>query len=344
MKESSQQQNLSKTLSLSLDILQKKGIKNVKKNDKMKSIKPPNVKLMRSFTFRPIIKKTIDIYSITDCVLGTSSFSSVYLGYNDSINSKKKVAVKFIQGPQRTDDDSVIENEVNLLRKMKDSDRIVRLENFLTDEQRNCYMIFELAEYNLLNYIGVNGRLFSDEGYVRDVFKKIVEAVSDLHEKNIVHRDLKLENVFVFNSKETSIKIKIGDLGLSTICDRSQMLTQYCGSPLYSAPEVNKGIPYNGYKYDIWSLGIILYYLVYGFFPFNVFKNEINHDGLEDEEIKTKIITLLFKKIQTEELSFCEEKKISENCKSLIQSLLNKDPERRPFIEEVLKHPWFKKD
>jgi serine/threonine protein kinase len=338
MKESSPQ-NLVSHKSLSLDILQKKGIKN---NQKSYTFKPPNVKLTRSFTFRPIIKKSIDIYSITDCVLGTSSFSSVYLGYNNSI--KKKVAVKFIQGAQRMDGDSVIENEVNLLRKMKESERIVRLENFLTDEQRNCYMIFELADYNLLNYMSVNGSFFDEEGNVRNVFKKIVEAVGDLHEKNIVHRDMKLENVFVFNSKGTSIKIKIGDLGLSTVCERNQVLTQYCGSPLYSAPEVNKGIPYNGYKYDIWSLGIILYYLVYGYFPFNVFKNEITHDDLEEDEIKTKIITLLFQKIQTEELTFIEEKKISENCKSLIQTLLNKDPERRPFIEEVIKHSFFKKD
>lgn len=344
MKESSPQTNQTlvpnKNLSYSIDILQKK----VKKNKKnTKSIKPPHVKLMRSFTFRPIIKKTIDIYSITDCVLGSSSFSSVFLGYNDSLN--KKVAVKYIQSAQRVNDYSVIENEVNLLRKMKDSERIVKLEDFLTDEQRNCYMIFELADYNLLNYIGVNGRFFSEEGNVREVFKKIVEAVNDLHEKNIVHRDLKLENVFVFNSKGPNIKIKIGDLGLSTTSERNQMLTQYCGSPLYSAPEVNKGIPYNGYKYDIWSLGIILYYLIYGYFPFNVFKNEVPHDNQDDEEdIKTKIITLLFQKIQTDELSFNEEKKVSENCKSLIQSLLHKDPERRPFIEEVIKHPWFKKE
>jgi len=266
---------------------------------------------MRSFTFRPIIKKTIAIYSITDCVLGSSSFSSVFLGYNDSSN--KKVAVKIIKVAERMNDYSVIENEVNLLRKMKDSENIVKLDDFLTDEQRNCYMIFELADYNLLKYMSVNGRFFSEEENVRGVFKKIVESVMDLHEKNIVHRDLKLENVFVFNSKGSSIRVKIGDLGLSTTSEKNQMLNKYCGSPLYSSPEVNKGIPYNGYKYDIWSLGIILYYLIYGFFPFNVFKNEVPHDNQDDEEdIKTKIITLLFQRIQTEELTFSDEKKISE--------------------------------
>jgi serine/threonine protein kinase len=255
------------------------------------------------------------------------------------------VAVKIIEVEERMNDYSVIENEVNLLRKMKDSDKVVKLDDFLTDEKRNCYMIFELADYNLLKYMSSNERIFSEEGNVKEVFKKIVEAVNDLHEKNIVHRDLKLENVFVFNSKGPMIKIKVGDLGLSTTSERCQMLTQYCGSPLYSSPEVNKGIPYNGYKYDIWSLGIILYYLIYGFFPFNVFKNEVPHDNQEDEEeIKTKIITLLFQRIQTDELTFSEEKKVSENCKSLIQALLHKDPERRPFIEEVLKHPWFKKE
>jgi len=327
-------------LSYSLDVLHKRKV-----NFQMDADRLFRRKLFRkSYTFRPLVKKMIDIYSITDCMLGCSSFSTVYLGYNE--NGKKKVAVKFIQSVNRMNDFSVIENEVNLLRKMKESDKIVRLYDFLKDEYCNCYMIFELADYNLQSYFVMNDGFFRDERNVCVLFKKIVDSLHDLHEQNIVHRDLKLENVFVFNSNDPvkrkyDIDVKIGDLGLSTICNKNQKLTQYCGSPLYSAPEVNKGIPYNGYKYDIWSLGIILYYLLYGYFPFNVYKNEVTKESNEDgEDTKPKIISLLFQKIQTEEVSFSEEKQISDSCKTLIQSLLNKNPENRPFVEEVITHPW----
>jgi len=291
----------------------------------------------------PRIRKIIDVYSITECILGSSSFSSVFLGYNDAL--KKKVAVKFIQSFRKRYDYSVIENEVNLLKKMKDSNKIVRLEDFLIDEDQNYYMVFELAENNLLNYYIMNNDFFRDESFVCMVFRKIVDSLRELHDHNIVHRDLKLENVFVFNSRDSrkpfNFDVKIGDLGLSTICEKNQKLTQYCGSPLYSAPEVNKGIPYNGYKYDIWSLGIILYYLIYGNFPFNVYKHEISKEN-QEEDMVPKIITRLFQKIQTEDVTFDEDKQISEPCKTLITSLLSKNPEKRPFVEDIIKHSWMK--
>jgi len=213
-------------------------------------------------------------------------------------------------------------------------------------------MVFEYADYNLYDYFCLYSDLFQDDVVVFMFFWKILSAVNHLHQSNIVHRDLKLENIFIFlkngkekdrSGKKLNVCVKIGDLGLSTICEKDEKLTQYCGSPLYSAPEVNLGIPYNGFKYDIWSLGIILYYLFCGSFPFNAFKHEISDESNDDEELRRNLIILLFRKIQNDSVSFKNEKIISEEAKSLIQILLNKNPDERPYIQEVINHTWIQK-
>jgi serine/threonine protein kinase len=284
--------------------------------------------------------KTIEPYTVYNKKLGVSYFSVVYYGMNEV--TKKPVAVKIVKNNCITGNS--VENELSLLNKVKNARRIVRLEAFIED-MYNYYMIFELADSNLMDYYN---NIYSelDEEMVFRIFRKLAMAVKELHELGIAHRDIKLENILIFSGKckktgNESFKVKLADLGLSKCSDKNKKFSDYCGSPIYSAPEVNGGMSYIGFKYDMWTLGIILYYLIHGDFPFNVFEDEVGDEDDDPEEIKKKIIEKLFHKIQNDDLYFQPEKNCSEELKSLMIWLLKKDPEERPYIEEIFSHPWF---
>jgi serine/threonine protein kinase len=285
------------------------------------------------------VVKSVGCYTILNKLLGNSPFSIVYYGVNEIL--KKPVAIKIMKNNSMTT--SSVENELVLLNKLKSSKRIIQMEHHFSDLY-NFYMIFELADFNLMDYYDLNQKIFNEESMVLKFFRKIVFAVKELHDYGVAHRDIKLENILIFSKvgkKSESIRIKLADLGLSKNCDKNKKFNDYCGSPIYSAPEVNMGISYVGFKYDVWTLGIILYFLCFGDFPFNVFKEEVCEDNEEPEDIiKKKIIEKLYYKIQNDELCFNHEKNFSEELKSMIISLLKKDPEERPYIEELFSHPW----
>lgn len=99
----------------------------------------------------------------------------------------------------------------------------------------------------------------------RVFFKQIVSAVQYCHKLGVVHRDLKLENILLGED----FQIKIADFGLANIFKSDQLLETFCGSPLYASPEIVNGIPYVGPEVDSWSMGVLLYALVYGMMPFD---------------------------------------------------------------------------
>jgi len=133
-----------------------------------------------------------------------------------------------------------------------------------------------------------------------------------LHKLNIVHRDLKPENLLLDHNKV----IKIVDFGLSNTYKASQLLKTACGSPCYAAPEMIAGKRYHGSNVDIWSTGVILFALVCGYLPF------------EDPNTAK-----LYKKILSGE--FIIPKFVSEDCKDLMKSILNTDPEKRFKAEDI---------
>jgi len=155
------------------------------------------------------------------------------------------------------------------------------------------------------------------------LFKELVSAVAYLHSEKIAHRDLKPENILL----DIEGNIKLSDFGLARVADSNSMMTTFCGTPQYIAPEVIKLGNKSAYTpaVDMWSLGCIL---------FLILTNKLPFDG-ED-------LNLLFKNIQEVKYSFPSdlETTISTEARDLIRRLLELDPNKRLTAEEVLKHPW----
>lgn len=153
---------------------------------------------------------------------------------------------------------------------------------------------------------------------VQKIFTQLVGAVSYVHSKSCVHRDLKLENILLDKHEN----VKLVDFGFTREYEgKASYLQTWCGTICYSAPEMIKGEKYAGEKVDVWSLGIILYALLCGELPFD-----------DDEEAATKA------KILKEEPKYPEH--MPQGAKDLIVSLLSKRPLVRPTLSDILTNPW----
>ncbi len=168
----------------------------------------------------------------------------------------------------------------------------------------------------LYNYLLKTGPI--EPAKVQRIFTQLVGAVSYVHNKSCVHRDLKLENILLDKHEN----VKLVDFGFTREYEgRASYLQTWCGTVCYSAPEMLKGEKYAGEKVDVWSLGIILYALLCGELPFD-----------EDDEEVTK------QKILKEEPKWTDQ--IPPEAKELIMKLLSKRPLLRPALSDVLMNPW----
>jgi serine/threonine protein kinase len=177
------------------------------------------------------------------------------------------------------------------------------------------YLVLEYLESDLFTYLSRTGPLPEDQA--RFIFRQIVDAIAFLHGNRWAHRDLKLEN-FVISTTGT---VKIIDFGLSARVTPHTKLGDVCGSMAYSPPEIVMHVPYDGAMADMWSLGIVLYTLLLGGFPFfaqdpALMKDQITHGKLRFP------------------------KWLSSSAKELIVSMLHRHPEHRSCIYDVQEHPW----
>ncbi|XP_072529534.1 testis-specific serine/threonine-protein kinase 6-like [Salminus brasiliensis] len=148
-------------------------------------------------------------------------------------------------------------------------------------------------------------------------FSQLVSAVAYLHQLNIVHRDLKCENVLLTADGQ----VKLTDFGLVRFSTTDLSRTFWC-TPRYAAPEVLLKKPYDPKKADVWSLGVILYVMVTGTLPFR--------------DVSRKNIPFL----QREALTYPDGIRVEQPCRSFISYMLQYKPERRPTVAEVAAHPW----
>ncbi|XP_061426848.1 serine/threonine-protein kinase 40 isoform X1 [Lethenteron reissneri] len=168
---------------------------------------------------------------------------------------------------------------------------------------------------NLQHYVIREKRLSEKETIV--IFADVVRVVESLHAKNIVHRDLKLGNM-VLNKRTHRITITNFCLGKHLVSE-GDLLKDQRGSPAYISPDVLSGRPYLGKPSDMWALGVVLFTMLYGQFPF--------YDSVPQE---------LFRKIKAAEYTIPDCNGVSENTVSLIKKLLVLDPQRRLSARDVL--------
>jgi len=196
---------------------------------------------------------------------------------------------------------------------------IVGFEHFFED-QENVYILLELCHNQTLNeMVKRRKRLTELEAMYYSV--QMISALKYLHAHRVIHRDLKLGNLFL----SEKMQIKIGDFGLATKLDfEGEKKRTVCGTPNYIAPEILEGKNGHSYEVDIWSFGVILYTMIIGKPPF------------ETSDVKTT-----YRRIRMNAYSFPEHIPISDQAKSLIQLILNLEPNKRPSLDEILDHNFF---
>jgi polo-like kinase 1 len=253
-------------------------------------------------------EKKIETY-IKGEKIGKGGFSTCYKLYN--VQDKKIYAAKEIIKDKSSYDR--IKNEIDIYEYLKHDNIVNQKEHFIYNDTQ--YLIFEFCENRDLSYL-IDKRKKLKEIEVQYYITQLIQALIHLHDRNIVHRDLKLGNIFLTGKME----LKLGDFGLAKkLSFRDEKISEMVGTPAYMAPEIleNKGY---SLEVDIWSLGVIMYYLIIGKLPFN---------KPNQEDIKSVSYTFPKKAI------------ISIAAKSLIEQILVKDPKERPSLKQILRHDFF---
>ncbi|CAD0021640.1 unnamed protein product [Aureobasidium pullulans] len=248
--------------------------------------------------------RTVGNYTVGR-LIGKGSFGKVYLASHKLINGSKSAKK----------DDANLAREIHHHRQFLHP-HIARLYEVIVTESLVWLVLEWCAGDELYNHLLEHGRM--EEGKVQKIFTQLVGAVSYVHSKSCVHRDLKLENILL----DKHGNVKLVDFGFTREYQGSTSYLQtWCGTVCYSAPEMLKGEKYAGEKVDVWSLGIILYALLCGELPFD-----------DDDENDTK------QRILKEDPKYPEY--IPEGAKDLMSKLLSRRPLIRPALADVLRHSW----
>ena len=249
--------------------------------------------------------------------IGEGAYSTVYTVKrleDDKIYALKKVKIKKLSKKEKTN----ALNEVRILASIQSPYVIGYRESFIDENDETLCIIMEYADdgdlYQKIK-LYIKNQTFFMESDIWRIFIQITKGLNDLHEYNILHRDLKSANVFLFKDGTA----KLGDLNVSKITTRGLGYTQ-TGTPYYASPEVWKDNPYNS-KSDIWSLGCVFYELIMLTTPF-----------------KGKTMKDLYEKVKKGEYPPIPNF-FSPKFQIIIDRILKIRPEERPDAEEILKMP-----
>ncbi|XP_058490710.1 MAP/microtubule affinity-regulating kinase 4 isoform X1 [Solea solea] len=245
--------------------------------------------------------------------IGKGNFAKVKLARH--ILTGIEVAIKIIDKTQLNPTSlQKLFREVRIMKTLKHPN-IVRLFEVIETE-KTLYLIMEYASGGeVFDYLVARGRMKEKEA--RSKFRQIVSAVYYCHQRKIVHRDLKAENLLL----DADSNIKIADFGFSNEFTAGSKLDTFCGSPPYAAPELFQGKKYDGPEVDIWSLGVILYTLVSGSLPF---------DGQNLKELRERVLRGKYR------VPFY----MSTDCEGIIRRFLVLNPAKRCSLEQIMKDKW----
>jgi serine/threonine protein kinase len=223
-----------------------------------------------------------------------------------------KVAVKSLKKEQMNKEElERARREIKIMEKLTELDNpyIIKLIEWHETSTHFNLIVEYVSGGELVSLIKSKGGL--PEPQAKKLFKQMLCALSCCHQQNIIHRDLKLQNILL-DSQEN---IKLIDFGLSNFVETGVFRNTFCGTPAFAPPEILLGTEYKGPEVDLWSLGVVLYSMVTAEFPFKTV----------GEILKGK---------------FTDPSNVSSECVDLLRKLLVVKKEDRFSVEDVAKHNW----
>jgi serine/threonine protein kinase len=301
-------------------------------------ISPSSIEMKETMTNDEFGRTFCEQYSLPSVVgpflvgelLGKGGFGEVRLGTNKL--SGEKIALKFLRKSEMQCINAAarMSTEMQCLSILNHKNIIkmsVRLET-----PDYVVLAFDLMEEDMYQYLYKRGPLATDaalsEDEARMVFVQILAGVDCIHKNHIIHRDLKLENIFI---KDGNLKdIKIGDFGLSQFCHPGEMMkTDGCGTISTVAPELlSSTSSVAGPPSDVWSIGVVLFTLLCGRLPFE--GSSLSSMQPSDTVIKKKIM----------KGKYTLDDHLSREVEDLLSRILEMDPSKRATILEISVHPW----
>ena len=275
------------------------------------------------------LRKAIDTTPLTESyevreTLGKGKFGLVKLGIHKE--TKRKVAIKIINKQNMGNQDlELVKTEIDIL-KISQHPNIIKLYDIFENQDTIFIIMEHCAGGDLFSYIEQrNYRL--PEHKAAEIIHKLSAAIYFIHSFGIVHRDLKPENILMTDNSEKA-DIRLLDFGLSKIIGPGEKCTEPYGTLSYVAPEVLIEKPYDQ-RVDLWSIGIITYLLLCGCLPFD--------DEHSEREIARQTIH--------DQVPYHPSlwNNLSKESKDFVNKLLQKNPDNRMTIKQILEHEWIKK-
>ncbi|PJF20021.1 hypothetical protein PSACC_00162 [Paramicrosporidium saccamoebae] len=254
-------------------------------------------------------------------LLGAGSFSKVKLAVDRRTGDA--VAVKMMdidEVRQSVRLQETLSREIEILQRIRHPN-IVRFREATLMKDTICIVMDYVPGQELFQYVARKKRLGEQE--TAKILREVLVAIKHLHQNNIVHRDLKLENILI-DDRVGRVKVTLVDFGLARIVRNYPLMTR-CGSEEYAAPEVIVGEPYDGRLSDAWSFGVIMYACLIGSLPFNP-------ESGKPRALAEKIVSVNYR---------APDERISSTAAYIVKSLLVREPNRRLTIGELLRHPFF---
>ena len=276
------------------------------------------------------IKKAIgyvkfsDLYEMKE-VIGKGKFGVVNLGIHRKTGQQVAIKILNKENIKTLEDKELVQIEIGIL-KLCHHPNIVRLLDHLENTDY-IYIVTEYIEGGTLGQYFKKKKFNFSERQAMNIMNQLASGVKYLHQYGIVHRDLKPDNIMITQQNDFGV-IKIMDFGLSKIVSPHEKMVEGYGTLSYVAPEVLLRTPYNK-EVDIWSMGVILFYMLSGKLPFR---------GSKEQEVAEKIVY--------DQLEFDEDdwETRTQKVQDLISCCLEKKAEDRIKINQFLNHPWFKKN
>ncbi|KIJ26370.1 hypothetical protein M422DRAFT_62150 [Sphaerobolus stellatus SS14] len=262
---------------------------------------------------------------------GKTLGSGTYAVVKEAVHIKtgEYYACKVINKKLMEGREHMVRNEIHVLKRVsKGYPNIVTLHDYF-ETAHNLYLVFDLCTGGeLFDRICAKGNYY--EADAADLVRTILKAVQYIHDAGIVHRDLKPENL-LFRSKAEDSDIMIADFGLSRVMEEEKLrvLTEVCGTPGYMAPEIFLRTGHSK-PVDIWAIGVITYFLLCGYTPFDRDTQQQEMQAIIDGDYKFEPAEYWAG--------------VSQTAKDFVVDCLTHDPNQRPTAAQALQNKWLASD